>query len=118
MEAAALLGFAINEGLNAEADSIDACLGQRIEGCVGYLAGSALDGDLGIGLDRELRADGGEKLRNQIRLKQAGCSAAEIDGIDAGREICAKVLAPLARAAHLIDEALDVAGVLAGRIYA
>ena len=85
VEAAALLGFAIDKGLNAEADAIDACPSQRIKRCIGNLARGALDCDLGIGLDRELCADGCEELGDQIRFKQARCSATEIDGVDAGR---------------------------------
>ena len=116
VQAAALMRFAIDEGLNAEADAIDAGLGERVEGGIGELAGSALDRDLGIGLDGEFGANGGKEPRDQVRREQAGRSAAEIDRVDAGRQVGAKVFAPLARAAHLIDEALNVARMFAGRI--
>ena len=85
VESAALLGFAVDEGLNTEADASDARLGKRCKGRVGNLARGALDGDLGIRFHREFPVNGSEEFGNQIRFEQARCSAAEIDGVDAGR---------------------------------
>ena len=54
----------------------------RCERGIGNLPWGALHGDLGVGVDFESGADGGKQLREQLGRKQAGRSAAQVDGVD------------------------------------
>lgn len=112
------MGFVIDEGLDAEADAVDAGVGKSSEGGIGELAGGALHGDLGVGLHGELIANSGEEAVDEIRFEQAGGAPAEINGVDAQRQVNGERIGPFAGVLHLIDEALNVPGVFTSRKHA
>jgi uncharacterized Zn-binding protein involved in type VI secretion len=87
--------FAIDEGLNAKADAVHAGSNQRGKGVAGKLSRRALDGDLGIRIEIELRPHRAEEASQQIRSQQAGGSAAQIDGVHAARQGDSQLSGPL-----------------------
>jgi len=115
VEAAADLRFAVNEGLDAEADAVDSDGLEGGEGVVGDLAGGALDGDFRVGMDLELMAHGLEEALEMLRGEEAGSAAAEEDGVDGRGKFEAKLLGPVGCGGEVVDEAIDVAGMVAGR---
>ncbi len=82
-QAAARLSFAIDKGLDAKAYAIHARCDQRREGFIGNLAGRALNGDFGVGVEIEARAHGGKQFGNQVRGKETWGSSAQEYRIDA-----------------------------------
>ncbi len=56
-----MLCLVVDEGLDAEADTVDAAFEHGGEGCIVELAGGALDGDLSIRENDEIR--GGSRRR-------------------------------------------------------
>ena len=108
VKAACVVRFAVDEGLDAKADAVDACSGEGGESGIGELARSAFDGDLGIGIHRESGTDGREELVDEIGFKEARGSAAEINCVDTLRQMGAQIFAPLMSLVHLSDQALDV----------
>ena len=78
--------LAIDEGLHAERDAIDALLLGLGEDGIGDLAGCGFEGDLGGGCDLEGLAEGGEDAAKLGGLEQAGGSSAEVEGVDGGGE--------------------------------
>jgi len=116
VEAAADLRFAVNEGLDAEADAVDSDGLEGGEGVVGDLAGGALDGDFRVGMDLELMAHGLEEALEMLRGEEAGSAAAEEDGVDGRGKFEAKLLGPVGCGGEVVDEAIDVAGMVAGGV--
>src|SRR5512133_1101828 len=107
METAGLACFTIDEGLDSEADAVDADTDEGGQGLIGKLTGGALDGDLSVRIDGEAGVDGGEELVDEVGFEQAWGAAAEIDGVDGSGQVRAEGFAPLASLVHLGDEALD-----------
>ena len=114
MEAATDLGFAIDEGLDAEADALDAALNKGLQRVVGDLAGSTFDVDLGCGIEAEFGVHGSKQLPNQVGTEQAGRTAAEVDGINAAREMNGHLRGPGGSSAQVFDDAGDIALVIFG----
>ena len=69
VQAAAGMGFAINEGLHTEADAIDACLSKCSECRIGDLRGGAFDRNFSAGDEVEFCAESSEEALDQVRLK-------------------------------------------------
>ena len=82
VEAADGGGFAVDEALDAEAEAVDAVELEGFEGFGAELVGGALDGDLGVGAEGEVGAEGGEETVDVGWREEAGGAAAEVEGVD------------------------------------
>src|SRR5580692_4737648 len=71
----------IHQRLHSEADAVYARGEHGGERRVIQLPRSALQGDLGFGLDRELLAEGVGKLPHQGRGKDAGGASSQVDAV-------------------------------------
>jgi len=72
VEAATDLGFAIDEGLDAEADALDAALNKGLQRVVGDLAGSTFDVDLGCGIEADSACMAANSCRIRSGLSRLG----------------------------------------------
>jgi hypothetical protein len=118
VEAAAGVGFAVDEGLDAEADAVDAGGGEGIDGFRRNLAGRALDGDLGFGIDGEIGTDCVEEAVDEVGREERRRAAAEVDGIDVARQVEMALGGPGRGGGEVVGEAVDVAFMLAGGVNA
>jgi len=118
VESAADLRFAVDEGLDAEADAVDADGLEGGEGVVGDLTGGTFDGDFGVGMDRKLVAHGGEEALEVFGSEEAGSSAPEEDGVYGVGQFEAQFVGPVGCGGEVLDEAVDVTGVVAGWVNA
>ncbi len=82
MESADGLALAVDEGLDAEADAIDAEVLRGGEDFVRDLAGGGFEGDLGGGAEGEVAMEGGEDALELRGCEETGGSAAEVEGVD------------------------------------
>ena len=116
MQASACRRLAIDERLHAQAGAIHSGLDERFERRLIQLPRRAFDGDLRIRRDVELGAQVREKARQQLRGEQAGRSAAQVDRVHAARQMHAHPIGPGPGSSQIGDQAVHVAGVLAGGI--
>jgi len=112
------LSFSIDEGLHTQTHAVDARSNQRVKGFAGNLTWRALDGDFGIRVEMKICPNGGKEILNQAWSKQAGGSTAQVNGVDTPGQIYVDLPGPLAGRLQIVDEAVNITRVLAGRINA
>ena len=69
--------------------------------------------DLGYSV---IDAKTGEEALEMLRGEEAGSAAAEEDGVDGRGKFEAKLLGPVGCGGEVVDEAIDVAGMVAGGV--
>ncbi len=99
-------GFAVVEGLDAEAGAIHADLEHGVEEGVRDLAGGTFHGDFGIVVDLEFISQCGEQAEEQVGRQGAGRSATEVDGVDAVGEWDSLRCEGVAGGADVLEKAL------------
>lgn len=107
-------GLLIDEALDAEGETVDAVALEGFEGAVGELAGGGLEGDLGIGRDGEGALEVMEEGVDLVGGEQAGCAAAEVEGVDQGWERGADADGAGGSGGDLVGEGVEVGGKAAG----